>query len=140
MGKALPEIKLVRAYDVGDQDVGCRLLVDRLWPRGLSKEKLQLDEWLKDLAPSTELRKWFGHRPERWAEFRKRYLAELKDRSDEVDRLLKLSARRRIALIYGARDELHNEAVVLKSLLESRRAKSARARSGRAASLSEARQ
>ena len=140
MGKALPEIKLVRAYDVGDQDASCRLLVDRRWPRGLSKEKLQLDEWLKDLAPSTELRKWFGHRPERWAEFRKRYLAELKDRSDDVDRLLKLSARRRIALIYVARDEQHHAAVVLKSLLESRRAKSARARSGRAASLSEARQ
>lgn len=139
MGKALPEIKLVRAYDVGDQDVGCRLLVDRLWPRGLSKEKLQLDEWLKELAPSTELRKWFGHRPERWAEFRKRYLAELKDQSDEIDRLLKLAERRRTALIYGARDEQHNEAVVLKSLLESRRAKSARAKTGRAASSSEAR-
>ena len=139
MGKELPEIKLVRAYDVGDQDIGCRLLVDRLWPRGLSKEKLQLDEWLKNLAPSTELRKWFGHRPERWAEFRKRYLAELKDQAEEVDRLLKLAARRRVALIYGARDERHNEAVVMKSLLESRRAKSAQAKTGRAASSSEAR-
>lgn len=126
MSKALPEIKLIRAYDVGDQDVGWRILVDRLWPRGLSKTTLQLHEWLKELAPSDELRRWFDHRPERWAEFRKRYLAELKACPDEIDRLLKLAARRRVALLYAARDERRNNAVVLKSLLESRRTQAAR--------------
>lgn len=109
-------IALKRAYEPAATSDGRRVLVDRLWPRGRSKELLKLDAWDKDLAPSTELRKWFGHEPERWTEFKKKYRAELRGKKDEL-RALKKSARK-ITLIYGAKDEVHNEAVVLKDILD----------------------
>ncbi|MFZ1019082.1 MAG: DUF488 domain-containing protein [Candidatus Cybelea sp.] len=113
------EIKLKRAYDEPAAGDGFRVLVDRLWPRGISKERLQLDAWAKDLAPSTELRKWFAHDPARWAEFVKRYRAELTQSgaADAVAALLESAKRSKtITLLYGARDREHNEAVVLQHL------------------------
>jgi uncharacterized protein YeaO (DUF488 family) len=94
-----------------------RILVDRLWPRGLAKTKAKIDLWLKDAAPSTELRKWFGHDPQKWPEFQKQYLAELKG-NPALSELRALSRQGDITLVYAAKDELHNEAVVLKRLLD----------------------
>lgn len=110
-------IRLKRAYAPATADDGTRILVDRLWPRGVSKAKAALDEWAKDLAPSTELRKWFGHDPERWEEFERRYRAELDGHGEALDRLRQLAAASTVTLVYGARDERHNEAVVLKAVL-----------------------
>ena len=111
-------ILLKRAYGPGSPEDGCRVLVERLWPRGLSKERAALDLWLKDVAPSPELRAWFGHRPERWDEFRRRYRDELRDRPAEVARLRELAAAGPLTLVYAARDEVHNSARVLKDVLE----------------------
>lgn len=118
------DIQLKRAYEEPAEDDGPRFLVDRLWPRGVSKETLRLAGWLKDVAPSNELRKWFGHDPERWEEFRKRYRAEL-DGLDEAafQPLLEAVQKGRITLVYGARDEVHNQAVVLRDFLSGRGAK-----------------
>lgn len=121
MGKNLPDITLQRVYDATETDRGYRVLVDRLWPRGVKKESLHLDEWAKDLAPSTELRKWFGHRPERWEEFKIRYRKELRSCDEAVERLLKTAARRRVVLLFGARDLEHNQAVVLQEFLLKKR-------------------
>ncbi len=88
-----------------------------MWPRGVSKAEARLDEWLKDVAPSTELRKWFGHDPERWTEFRRRYRAELAGRPDRLNDLRRLAREGTLTLIYGAKDEAHNEAVVLRDVL-----------------------
>ncbi|MBN9522137.1 DUF488 family protein [bacterium] len=126
MARRLPRISLVRAYEAGRQDCGYRVLVDRLWPRGVKKEDLPLDEWAKDLAPSPGLRRWFGHRPERWDEFRQRYTEELRSRPEAIGRLLKVAARRRVALLFGARDVEHSHAVVLWEFLQSERSGSAR--------------
>ena len=110
-------IKLKRVYEKPDKTDGVRILVDRLWPRGLTKAKAKLDLWLKEIAPSTELRKWFGHDPEKWKEFQRRYRAELKSHPDEV-KLIKGKAREgSVTLLYGARDQEHNEAIVLQQLL-----------------------
>ncbi len=95
-------------------------MVDRLWPRGVSREKLALDNWEKDVAPSTELRKWFGHDPVRWSEFQKRYRQELDANSAAVQPLLDAAAAGDITLVYGARDQIHNEAVVLRDYLLAR--------------------
>lgn len=112
------DIQLKRAYaEVSDAD-GARVLVDRLWPRGVSKERARLDLWLKAIAPSTELRKWFHHDPEKWAEFGRRYEQELKGNPDAVKRLVDLAKAGRVTLIYGAKDEAHNEAVIVKKYLE----------------------
>ena len=100
--------------------MGSAYLSNRLWPRGLSKQKAQVDIWLKDIAPSTELRKWFGHDPDKWAEFQTRYRRELKSKADLLATLKEMTAKGRVTLLYGARDEAHNEAVVLQSLLQSR--------------------
>lgn len=98
--------------------MGVRILVDRLWPRGLTKEKSAVDLWLKEIAPSTELRKWFGHDPEKWKSFRGRYETEIR-RNDDLIKVLKDKAGKgTVTLIYGARDEKHNEALVLKQFLE----------------------
>ena len=121
MTRRLPTITIVRAYEIGDRDCGYRVLVDRLWPRGLKKKDLHLDQWAKDLAPSAELRKWFDHRPERWPEFQKKYRRELRSRSDNLEKLARLARRRRMALVYGARDEEHNHAIVLRTLVEAKR-------------------
>lgn len=113
------EITLKRAYDEPAGGDGFRVLVDRLWPRGISKERLQLDAWAKDLAPSTELRKWFAHDPARRAEFVKRYRAELRQSgaAGAVAALLASAKRSKtITLLYGAKDREHNEAVVLQRL------------------------
>ena len=99
---------------------GARVLVDRLWPRGLTKERAAVDLWLKELAPSTELRKWFGHDPAKWREFQTRYREEVHD-NDEVLQVLKENVKKNtVTLVYGARDEHHNEALVLKQILEYR--------------------
>ncbi len=115
-------IRIKRAYEEPEADDGYRVLVDRLWPRGVKKEHLRLDAWLKELAPSPELRKWFGHDPARWEEFQRRYRAEFS--APEAQTLLTELAERAglgpITLVYGARDEQHNGAVVLRELLEER--------------------
>ncbi|MFT8719504.1 DUF488 domain-containing protein [Acetobacter sp.] len=110
-------IHVKRVYDPASDDDGARLLVDRLWPRGESKEKAALTEWVKDAAPSTGLRVWFGHDPVKWEEFRKRYCAELDNRSEVIARLLDYARRGPITLLVGARDTEHNEAVVLADYL-----------------------
>jgi uncharacterized protein YeaO (DUF488 family) len=111
-------IKIKRAYEQPHKDDGLRILVDRLGPRGLTKEKASVDLWLKEIAPSTELRKWFAHDPDKWKSFRGRYETELSHNQDLI-KVLKQKAREgTITLIYGARDEKHNEALVLKHFLE----------------------
>jgi uncharacterized protein YeaO (DUF488 family) len=112
-------IRIKRAYDQPAKTDGDRILVDRLWPRGLTKEKASVDLWLKEIAPTTELRKWFDHDPDKWEEFRKRYINELKDNIDSVERLHEMAKDGMITLLYAARDEQHNEALVLKQVLES---------------------
>ena len=107
-----------RAYDEPTNNDGYRVLVDRVWPRGVSKEDAQLDEWCKQIAPSTELRKWFGHDPERWDEFRSRYRGELEDRDDLVDALVERTTDGRVTLVFGAKDTDHNQAVVLAELID----------------------
>jgi uncharacterized protein YeaO (DUF488 family) len=111
-------IKIKRVYEQPDRKDGERILVDRLWPRGLTKEKAGVDLWLKEIAPSTELRKWFAHDPEKWKSFRGRYETEIRHKEDLI-KVLKQKAREgMITLIYAARDEKHNEALVLKQFLE----------------------
>jgi uncharacterized protein YeaO (DUF488 family) len=110
-------IKLKRAYDPSSPDDGTRILVDRLWPRGISKEKAALDRWMKEIAPSTELRTWFGHDPKRWTEFRRRYAEELREHRDLVAELRSLARQRPLTLVYAAHDETHNDAVVLRDML-----------------------
>ncbi len=115
-----PVIKIKRAYEAVERGDGYRVLVDRLWPRGIAKDKLDMDAWIKDVAPSTELRKWFNHAPERWTEFQHRYNAELKN-NVAVDTLIEqLQSKKNITLLYGAKDEEHNQAVVLKHFIEAR--------------------
>ena len=113
-------IKIKRVYLQPDEEDGMRILVDRLWPRGLTKEKASVDLWLKEIAPSTELRKWFGHAPERWKEFQARYRAELRKNTEQVSLLKRKTAKGVVTLLYGAKDEEHNEAVVLQTLLTSK--------------------
>ena len=110
-------IEIARAYDCPESDSHYRVLVDRLWPRGVKKESLQLDQWAKELAPSDELRRWFDHDPEKWSEFRKRFLSELSEKKDEAYELLKAADNKSILLVYAAKDEDHNNAVVLKEYL-----------------------
>lgn len=111
-------LKIKRAYEESSKDDGVRVLVDRVWPRGVSKEEAQIDWWAKEIAPSTELRKWFGHEPERYPEFKRRYKAELED-NEALARLKKLVKEGDVTLVYGAKDEEHNQATVLKELLAS---------------------
>ena len=110
-------IKLKRVYEEPEKSDGTRILVDRLWPRGLTKEKANLDLWLKEVAPSTALRKWFSHDPAKWPEFKTRYLAELKHNQQQVEILKQAVAKGPATLLYGAKDQQHNEAVVLQNLL-----------------------
>jgi len=110
-------IKLKRAYDPPSREDGTRILVDRLWPRGISREKAALDQWMKEIAPSTELRTWFGHDPKRWTEFRRRYAEELREHPDLVTELRLLARGGTITLVYAAHDETHNDAVVLRDVL-----------------------
>jgi uncharacterized protein YeaO (DUF488 family) len=111
-------IRLKRAYEPAASDDGQRFLVDRVWPRGVSKDELDIDGWSKEVAPSTELRKWFGHDPARWNEFRRRYREELLAHKEALEPLLQAARRGTLTLVYGARDTEHNQAVVLKQLLD----------------------
>ncbi len=114
-------IRLKRAYEPPAPDDGTRILIDRLWPRGVKKTDAAIDEWTKEIAPSTKLRKWFGHDPERWQEFRRRYQSEIRQHPEEFARLRTLAQHGRITLVFSAHDEAHNDAVVLKDLLLDRR-------------------
>jgi uncharacterized protein YeaO (DUF488 family) len=111
------EIKLKRVYEESAKEDSTRILVDRLWPRGLTKQKANVDIWLKEVAPSTELRKWFHHDPEKWEEFKKRYFLELKNKKEQIEVLKKQLRNGTVTLVYGEKDEEHNEAIVLKELL-----------------------
>lgn len=117
----MAKVQIKRVYDPRSKTDGQRVLVDRVWPRGVSKDKLKDAVWLKDVAPSTPLRKWFGHRPERWTEFRRRYAAELKDQREAVTELRALCAHGPVTLLYSARDEEHNQARALADYLAKRR-------------------
>lgn len=113
-------VRIERAYEFHKHDKpesSYIVLVDKLWPRGISKEKLELDEWARDLAPSTELRKWFAHDENKWPEFIRRYKEELKTRHDDLQRLKEVARQKQLILLYGAKDTEHNQAVVLKQLL-----------------------
>lgn len=110
-------LRLKRAYEPADESDGLRVLVDRLWPRGVSKAQARIDCWMNDIAPSAELRTWFGHDPDRWDEFQDRYLAELAGHREQIDELRKRAGRGPVTLVYSARDELHNDAVVLRRFL-----------------------
>lgn len=114
-------IRLKRVYEPPAATDGVRVLVDRVWPRGVAKDKAAIDHWLKAVAPSTALRQWFGHDPARWAEFGRRYRAELAQNPEALVALRRLARRGTMTLLYGARDTEHNQAVVLKAVLESRR-------------------
>ena len=110
-------VKLKRAYEPPAADDGIRILVDRLWPRGLSKQRAAIDQWMKDISPSTELRKWFGHDPTRWDEFRRRYAKEVRQHPELLDQLRSLAREGPITLVYSARDEAHNDAVELRQVI-----------------------
>lgn len=114
------QIRLKRAYDEPSGQDGRRILVDRVWPRGLKKEDAQLDRWLKNIAPSSGLRKWFGHDPDRWLEFRQRYFEELDGNPEAIEELLDVAESRRITLVFSARDRHCNNAVALKEYLQRR--------------------
>lgn len=112
-------IKLKRIYEKPEKSDGYRILVDRLWPRGVSKEKAALNLWLKDIAPSSELRKWFGHNPQKWPDFQKKYKAEILANKEVFDELKKIvRERKNVTLLYAVKDDAHNEAVVIKDLIK----------------------
>ena len=111
-------LKIKRAYESPKRDDGVRFLVDRLWPRGMKKEELKIKAWLKDVSPSPDLRKWFGHDPDKWTEFQKRYRKELKNNSDAWQPILDAAKKGNVTLLYSAKDTEHNSALVLKKFLE----------------------
>lgn len=113
----MPDIGIKRVYEAPSPDDGFRVLVDRVWPRGISKQAAAVELWMKELAPSTELRQWFGHDPARWDEFRARYLAELDGQHGQLEALRAHAGNRRLTLVYSARDEAHNQAAVLREAL-----------------------
>lgn len=116
-GIAAGNVKLKRAYEPSAAGDGARILIDRLWPRGVSKSRIALDQWMKDIAPSSELRKWFGHDPIRWTEFRSRYAKEIRGNAELLSQLRTLAREGPITLVYSAHDEMHNDAVVLRDLI-----------------------
>lgn len=114
-------LRIKRIYELARKKDGCRILVDRLWPRGLKKEAARVDEWMKEIAPSNALRKWFGHKPERWAEFQKRYRAELVKKKELLQTLRAMERKHgTVTLLFGAKDEEHNQAVVLRNALKAK--------------------
>jgi uncharacterized protein YeaO (DUF488 family) len=121
----LKDIRAKRVYDPADRRDGFRVLVDRVWPRGLTKQQLQADLWLRDAAPSTTLRKWFGHDPSRWEGFKSRYFSELDRKPETVATLLDEAAKKRLTLLFSARDAEHNQAAALREYLLSRARKGA---------------
>ena len=118
--RAKPTVKLKRAYAAPARSDGQRVLVDRVWPRGITKKESLIDDWIKDVAPSTALRKWFNHELLKWNEFKRRYFRELDGRPDALKRLLARSRRGTVTLVFGARDVDHNNAVALKDYIEHR--------------------
>ncbi|ADE13954.1 protein of unknown function DUF488 [Nitrosococcus halophilus Nc 4] len=112
------KIALKRVYEEPDKNDGYRILVDRLWPRGIKKEAAAIDDWFKNIAPSDQLRQWFGHEPEKWPEFKKRYFQELKGQPETVNQLTEIVKSRKVTLIFGAKDTAHNNAMALKEYLE----------------------
>jgi uncharacterized protein YeaO (DUF488 family) len=110
-------VRLKRAYEPVDAADGTRVLVDRLWPRGVSKVDAVLDQWMKEIAPSTELRKWFGHDPDRWEEFCRRYSEELHQNAELLSQLRSLARQGPVTLVYSAHDEVHNDAIVLRDVI-----------------------
>lgn len=123
-------LKLKRAYEARTASDGRRVLVDRLWPRGVTKARLAIDAWMKELAPSRELRRWFAHDPAKWPDFQRRYRQELRTHADLVDRLARDALRGRVTLIFGARDQAHNDAVVLAAAVRRRMARVRAIRAG----------
>ena len=117
MSSHKPQFKLKRAYDPPGRGDGIRVLVDRLWPRGLRRDGAHIDLWLKDVAPSADLRRWFGHDPARFAEFSRRYLAELEQMAEPLQTLRGLAEKRTVTLLFGAKDREHNQATVLAARL-----------------------
>ena len=120
---AADHVKLKRAYEPASVNDGSRILIDRLWPRGVKKADAAIDQWAKNIAPSTALRKWFGHDPDRWTEFRNRYAAEVRQHPEQLRRLRALARKGPITLVFSARDELHNDAVALRNFLLGREIK-----------------
>jgi uncharacterized protein YeaO (DUF488 family) len=116
-------VKLKRVYEPHTAEDGTRILVERLWPRGIKKADAAIDQWAKDISPSTELRKWFGHDPARWQEFRRRYAEEVGQHSDHLNKLRAMAQQGPITLVFSAHDERHNNAVVLRELLLGREAR-----------------
>lgn len=114
---AAANIKIKRAYEIPSAGDGTRILIDRLWPRGITKATAAIDLWAKDIAPSTALRRWFGHDPARWQDFRRRYSLEIHRHRDQLDELRTLAQRGRITLVFSAHDEIHNDAIVLRDVL-----------------------
>ncbi len=119
-------ITIKRVYDPPSRDDGKRILIDRLWPRGLKKEAAQVDEWMKDVAPSTALRKWFGHDPEKWGEFKRRFFKELHGKEKVFDGLADLARKGSLTLLYGSKEKRFNNASALKEYIEDRRSASER--------------
>ncbi len=115
--KKAPVILLKRAYEAADSADGARLLVERLWPRGVKKEALHIERWAKEVAPSTELREWFGHDPEKWGGFRWRYFAELRKNPEAWEPIVEEARRETVTLVYSSHDEVHNNAVALREFL-----------------------
>ena len=113
-------IKLKRVYEKAENNDGLRVLVDRLWPRGVKKEEAKLDEWLRDIAPSSELRKWFSHDPNKWEEFKRRYEEELAQKEELLDKLIQDAKGKNITLVYASRETQFNNVTVLKTLMEER--------------------
>ena len=124
-------VHLKRAYEPASRADGRRILVDRLWPRGISKAEAGIDEWLKDLAPSTLLRKWFGHDPDKWDEFRRRYRKEIDGHAELLKHLREMARKGPVTLVYSAHDEIHNDAVVLREALLGRDRLARTSQSGR---------
>ena len=115
--RPLADVRIKRVYEPAQPADGYRVLIDRLWPRGISKDRARLDEWARNLAPSDQLRRWFGHDPDKFRQFRERYREELSHQADEIQRLRARAADGPLTLVYAARDEQHNDAVVLAELL-----------------------
>lgn len=114
----MKELKIKRVYEAPSLDDGVRILVDRLWPRGIKKEDARIDFWDKEIAPSTELREWFGHKPELFEEFSKKYMQELKNHEDRLKEIKEMLKTKNVTLVYGAKDTKDNQAVVLKKVID----------------------
>lgn len=119
----MKSIRIKRIYEEAYDQDGHRILIDRLWPRGVSKEKAKLHDWKKEIAPSEKLRKWFDHDPDKFEEFSKKYKKELKNKSEEINAVREIAKEHRVSLLYGAKDENHNHAIILKEFLEKKNEK-----------------